>query len=85
MNKDRVAFYLFSLVMSFVMSGAMSFTMTLINSGLAGIPAAWSSAWIISFCVALPLSIVVVPVSRVIVSKVVGGLDQPRSGVDINI
>jgi hypothetical protein len=67
MNKEKKEFYFFSTIMSFIMSGGMSLTMSLINDNVRLAIEAWPKAWLVSFWVALPLSIIIVPLTERIV------------------
>jgi len=64
MSKEIGTFLLFSTIMSLVMSGGMSLAMALMTVGLREALATWPMAWATSFLVALPLSLVVVPVTK---------------------
>lgn len=67
MSKEAKEFYLFSAIMSLIMSGGISLAMALITAGLAEAFATWPLAWFTSFLVALPLSLVVMPVTKRVV------------------
>ena len=56
MSKETGTFLLFSTIMSLAMA--------LMTGGLAEALATWPMAWVTSFLVALPLSLVVVPVTK---------------------
>jgi hypothetical protein len=64
--------YVFSFFMSLLMSGIMSFVITLLNlgpvDGLAGI---WLHAWGMAFIVAFPTIVLVTPLVRALVTAVV--------------
>jgi len=67
----RYSTILFGIIMSLVMSFTMSLTLTLINLGF--IPeflGRWARAFGISFIVALPTSLMIVPLARKIVEKI---------------
>ncbi|MTJ00083.1 MAG: DUF2798 domain-containing protein [Marinobacter adhaerens] len=64
MSKETVTFLLFSTIMSLIMSGGMSLAMGLMTVEPTEAFATWPLAWSASFFVALPLSLVVVPVTR---------------------
>jgi len=66
----KYSMILFAVLMSFVMSFAMSLTLTLINLGF--VPyffEKWIRAFAVSFLVALPTSLLIVPIARKIVDK----------------
>jgi len=64
MSKETGTFLLFSTLMSLIMSGGMSLAMGLLSTEPAEAIAAWPLTWTTSFLVALPLSLLVVPVTK---------------------
>ncbi|WP_449287052.1 DUF2798 domain-containing protein [Marinobacter sp. PE14] len=64
MSKETGTFLLFSTIMSLIMSGGMSLAMALMTVGLTEAVETWPMAWVTSFLVALPFSLVVVPVTK---------------------
>jgi hypothetical protein len=63
---------LFGVFMSLGMSLVMSITLTLINLGLVpDFPARWLRAFLIGFAVGFPTSLVIVPLVRKIVNRLV--------------
>ncbi len=59
-----------TLLLSFCMSGTISFAMTAINSGFAGaFVARWAHNYLIAFIVALPTSLIVRPVVKRFIEK----------------
>ena len=67
MSRDAKEFYLFSTIMSMIMSGGMSLAMALLNGSFSDALSNWPTAWLTSFGVALPLSILVVPMTKRVV------------------
>jgi hypothetical protein len=72
----RQGHYLFVILMCICMSGAISLAMLFIRVGftrsLGGFVNEWMKNWVIAFCVALPVALVVVPLVR----KIVAGLSR---------
>ncbi|SEG46957.1 DUF2798 domain-containing protein [Vibrio hangzhouensis] len=64
MSRESKEFYLFSTIMSIIMSGGMSLVMTLLNGSFVDTLSTWPVNWLTSFWVALPLSILVVPITN---------------------
>ena len=72
MIPNRYHFYTFSFFMSLLMSGVMSLAMLFLNSStLVDMIVNWPKAWSISMLVAFPVSMIVVPITRKLVSKIV--------------
>ena len=72
MIPKRFHFYTFSFFMSLLMSGTMSLAMLFIDSTtLAEILSKWPQAWTISMLVAYPVSMLVMPLTTRLVSKLV--------------
>ena len=72
MIPKRFHFYTFAFFMSLFMSGFMSLTMLALTSEtLNGVILRWLEAWGISMIVAFPVSILVVPITQKIVSKII--------------
>jgi len=67
MSREDKEFYLFSTIMSIVMSGGMSLAMALLHGSFSDALSNWPTAWFTSFLVALPLSILVVPITQRVV------------------
>jgi hypothetical protein len=68
----RQGHYLFVVLMCICMSGAISLAMLFLRVGfdlsLGGFINQWLKNWVIAFCVALPVALVVVPTVRKIVA-----------------
>lgn len=63
--------YVFSFFMSLLMSGIMSFVITLLNLGpVEGLLGIWLHAWGIAFVVAFPTIVAVTPLVRLLVNLV---------------
>jgi cellulose synthase/poly-beta-1,6-N-acetylglucosamine synthase-like glycosyltransferase len=63
---------LMALIMTIALDSAMTFTMVTVNSGwTAGFIQRFVIAWIIGFAVALPTSLLVFPLSRMLVNRLV--------------
>lgn len=75
MSQEKKEFYLFSTIMSLIMSGGMSLVMALLTGEVKDAIAGWPVAWFASFLVALPLSLVVVPFTQHIVALIFGRLE----------
>lgn len=72
MIPKRFHFHTFSFFMSLLMSGVMSFAMlTLESATLDEVIENWPTAWAISMLVAFPVSLIVVPLTERLVSKIV--------------
>lgn len=72
MIPNKLQFHTFAFVMSFFMSGVMSLSMLALDSTtLADAFANWPSAWAIAMLVAFPFSLMVVPLTQSLVSKIV--------------
>lgn len=72
MIPKRFHFHAFSFFMSLLMSGVMSLAMLTINSAtLIEVIESWPEAWAISMLVAFPVSLLVVPLTQRLVSKIV--------------
>lgn len=72
MIPKRFHFYTFSFFMSLLMSGTMSLAMLFIDATtLAEILSKWPQAWTISTLVAYPVSMLVMPLTTRLVSKLV--------------
>lgn len=68
----KYASYVFSFFMSLLMSGIMSFVISVFNIGLVeDIVAIWLKAWMFAFAVALPTIIAVTPLVRKLVALTV--------------
>lgn len=69
----RQAHYLFVILMCICMSGAISLAMLFIRVGfdmsLGGFISQWLKNWVIAFCVAVPVALVVVPTVRKVVAS----------------
>ena len=64
--------YVFSFFMSLLMSGIMSFVITLLNLGpVEGLAGIWLHAWGMAFIVAFPTIVAVTPLVRMLVNAVV--------------
>ncbi|MDP2570969.1 DUF2798 domain-containing protein [Vibrio penaeicida] len=70
MSLERKEFYLFSAIMALIMSGGMSLAMGLLTVDVSQAISTWPNTWFMSFWVALPLSIFVVPVTQKIVDSI---------------
>jgi len=70
MSQETKEFYLFSIIMSLIMSGGMSLAMAIFTLDLAEAFASWPVGWLVSFIVALPMSFVVVPFTKNMVTLV---------------
>lgn len=68
----RQGHYLFVVLMCICMSGAISLAMLFLRVGfdlsLGGFINQWLKNWVIAFCVAVPVALVVVPTVRKIVA-----------------
>ncbi|MCC2614896.1 DUF2798 domain-containing protein [Aestuariibacter halophilus] len=63
---------LISFVMSFLMSGVMSLTMLALESSTVGeVFASWPKAWAVAMLVAFPVSLIVVPFTKRLVSQII--------------
>ncbi len=72
MIPHRFQSHTFSFFMSLLMSGVMSFAMLSIElASFMDVVARWPRAWGISLLVAFPVSMVIVPVARGLVSRIV--------------
>ncbi len=72
MIPHRFHFHAFAFLMSLVMSGLMSFTMlTLESATFIEAIRNWPEAWAISMLVAFPASMLVVPLTQRLVSRIV--------------
>ena len=72
MLPHKLHFYTFSFVMSFLMSAVMSLAMLAIeSSSIAEILSGWPRAWGIALSVAFPVSLIIVPLTQRMVSKIV--------------
>lgn len=72
MIPKRFHFHAFSFFMSLLMSGLMSLAMSALNSAtFIEAVVNWPEAWAVSMFVAFPVSMLVVPVTQRIVSKIV--------------
>lgn len=67
----KYSIILFSVLMSLGMSFSMSVTLTFANVGLAGFLDKWPQAFIIGFIVSLPTSLIITPIVKVIVDKLI--------------
>ncbi|AZT84784.1 DUF2798 domain-containing protein [Marinobacter sp. NP-4(2019)] len=68
----KYAPYVFSFFMSLLMSGIMSFVISVFNVGLVDdIVIIWLKAWMFAFAVALPTIIAVTPLVRKLVALTV--------------
>jgi hypothetical protein len=68
----RYQHVVFGLLMSFMMSGFMSAIITFINLGwVTGFLLIWLKAWVLAFIVAFPAIVMLGPLVRKIVSRVV--------------
>lgn len=70
MSLERKEFYLFSAIMALIMSGGMSLAMGILTVDFSQAISNWPNTWFVSFWVALPLSIFVVPVTQKIVDSI---------------
>ncbi|MAZ87340.1 MAG: hypothetical protein CL693_06820 [Cellvibrionaceae bacterium] len=72
MIPKRFHFHTFSFFMSLLMSGVMSLAMLTTNSATwIEVIVSWPEAWAVSMLVAFPVSMLVVPFTQRIVSKMV--------------
>lgn len=72
MIPKRFRFHTFSFFMSLLMSGVMSLAMLILDSPtLVDVLANWPQAWTISMLVAFPVSLMVVPITQRLVSRIV--------------
>lgn len=72
MIKKQYSSYVFSFFMALLMSGIMSFVISVFNLGLpANILTLWLKAWAMAFLIALPAIIMVTPLVRKLVSLVI--------------
>lgn len=72
MIPKKFHFHTFSFLMSLLMSGVMSLAMLAIESAsLVEVMLKWPEAWSISMLVAFPVSMLVVPITQRIVSRLV--------------
>ncbi|GLQ71831.1 DUF2798 domain-containing protein [Vibrio penaeicida] len=78
MSLERKEFYLFSAIMALIMSGGMSLAMGLLTVDVSQAISTWPNTWFMSFWVALPLSIFVVPVTQKIVDSIFRTKEEER-------
>ncbi|WP_145997861.1 DUF2798 domain-containing protein [Vibrio sp. vnigr-6D03] len=78
MSLERKEFYLFSAIMALIMSGGMSLAMGLLTVDFSQAISTWPNTWFMSFWVALPLSIFVVPVTQKIVDSIFRTKEEER-------
>jgi len=72
MIHNRFQFYIFSFFMSLLMSGVMSLAMLILESTiLSEVFAKWPKAWAVSMLVAFPVSLLIVPITQRLVSRIV--------------
>lgn len=72
MIPQRFAPVVFGLILSGMMSFIVSGIATIRATGLIdGLPALWAGAWIVSWAVAFPTVLVVAPVTRRLVARLV--------------
>ena len=72
MIPHKFRFHTFSFFMSLFMSGVMSLAMLSIElADLHRVISQWPGAWTISMLVAFPLSMVIVPMTQRLVSRIV--------------
>lgn len=72
MIPHRFAFHTFSFFVSLLMSGVMSLAMLALEStALAEAFINWPKAWAVSLSVAFPASLLVVPLTQRLVSRIV--------------
>ena len=63
---------LMAIIMTLALDSTMTFTMTSINTGwTAGVFQRFANGWIIGFVVALPTSLLVIPLARRLVNRIV--------------
>ena len=68
----RFAPYLFGFILSGMMSAIVSGIATLRNAGLVdGVFGLWMNAWLLSWLIAFPVVLVVAPITRQLVARVV--------------
>ena len=61
-----------AIIMTVALDSTMAFTMTSINTGwIAGFLQRFVNGWIIGFAVALPTSLLVIPLARRLVNRIV--------------
>jgi hypothetical protein len=69
---SRFAPYLFGFILSGLMSAVVSGIATLRNAGLVdGLFGLWMNAWLLSWLIAFPVVLLVAPVTRKLVARVV--------------
>ena len=69
---SRFAPYLFGFILSGLMSAVVSGIATLRNAGLVdGLFGLWMNAWLLSWLIAFPVVLVVAPITRKLVARVV--------------
>lgn len=78
MSLERKEFYLFSAIMALIMSGGMSLAMGLLTVDVSQAISTLPNTWFMSFWVALPLSIFVVPVTQKIVDSIFRTKEEER-------
>lgn len=72
MIPNKFQFHTFSFLMSLLMSGVMSLTMLSIElAAFIDVITQWPRAWGISMLVAFPVSMVIVPITQKLVSRIV--------------
>lgn len=72
MIPNKYEFFIFSFFMSFLMSGVMSFALLALESPtLLEVTMRWPEAWCVAMLVAFPVSLIVVPFTRRLVSKII--------------
>ena len=68
----RFAPYLFGFILSWLMSAVVSGISTLRNAGLVdGLFGLWMNAWLLSWLIAFPVVLLVAPITRKLVARVV--------------
>jgi hypothetical protein len=67
----KYSILLFAVLMSLGMTFSMSLALTLINVGLTKFWEAWPPSFVIGFVVSLPTSMIIIPIVRRIMDKLV--------------
>ncbi|TBR43953.1 DUF2798 domain-containing protein [Marinomonas agarivorans] len=72
MLPEKYRFYVFSFIMSLLMSGVMSLAFLYLETmNIAIVIQKWPASWFVSMLIALPMSLLVVPLTDRLVTKII--------------